>query len=101
MILHERAELSVVTLDRHGQEVQFVVIGSLPVELSPQRTDVDPTTGAFSTFYTVYGRRDVALTTEHSFTIRGRRYRVNGPMEKHYVRGRFHHWEVVCELPAG
>ena len=101
MILHERAELSTVTRDRHGQEVKFVVVASLPVELSPQRTDVDPSTGAFSTFYTVYGKRDVALTTEHFFTIRGRRYNVAGPMEKHYVRGRFHHWEVVGELPAG
>ena len=101
MILHERAELSTVTRDRYGGEVKFVVVASLPVELSPQRTDVDPSTGAFSTFYTVYGKRDVALSTEHFFTIRGRRYNVAGPMEKHYVRGRFHHWEVVCELPAG
>ena len=101
MILHERAELSTVTRNRYGDEVKFVVVASLPVELSPQRTDVDPSTGAFSTFYTVYGKRDVALSTEHFFTIRGRRYNVAGPMEKHYVRGRFHHWEVVCELPAG
>lgn len=99
MIFHERAEIRSTEYDQFGQLVTTVV-ASLPVEVVHTRSEnVNVSTGPAIpvSYVTFYGREGVDLITSSTVLWwRDEDYAVDQIPEKHYVRGRFSHWEAIA-----
>lgn len=106
MLLHDRVTVwveEVTGLDSHNNPiVAWVNKGIVAAEVTPSSSDVDTGTGQVVSRYRIALATTVPIASNIRDALRidwhdVEGLRVDGAVERHYMRGRLHHYEMLTK----